>query len=96
MENYDPNEWHKALAVVGNRLGLHARPAMEVVTQASQYPGKVELRYNGKVTDGKSIMGIMMNAAMHMTEVQVYVQKGEGHEECASALVRLIEKGEDI
>lgn len=39
--------------------GVHARPATLLVNKASQYQSELELHYNEKVVNLKSIMGVM-------------------------------------
>ncbi|HET7626974.1 MAG TPA: phosphocarrier protein HPr [Bacillales bacterium] len=44
---------------ITHETGLHARPATAVVNQAGKYQSEIELEYNGKTVDLKSIMGVM-------------------------------------
>jgi len=46
-----------------NKLGLHARAAAKLVTEASRYDCEVQLWKAGQQVNGKSIMGVMMLAA---------------------------------
>lgn len=39
--------------------GIHARPATVLVQSASKFESSVELHYNGKTVNLKSIMGVM-------------------------------------
>lgn len=39
--------------------GIHARPATVLVQSASKFESNVELHYNGKAVNLKSIMGVM-------------------------------------
>lgn len=39
--------------------GIHARPATVLVQSASKFESNVELHYNGKSVNLKSIMGVM-------------------------------------
>lgn len=39
--------------------GVHARPATLLVNQAGQFESEIELLYNGKKVNLKSIMGVM-------------------------------------
>ncbi len=48
---------------VVNSLGLHARPAAQIVKLASGFKAEVELVKDGMAVNGKSIMGVMMLAA---------------------------------
>ncbi len=72
-----------------NKLGLHARAAARLVTCASQFSSSVQLDYNGRVVNGKSIMGVMMLAAAKGSELSLIVE-GEDEAEAAGALAALI------
>jgi len=48
---------------VQNRLGLHARPAALVVSEASKFRSEIHLAKDGVEINAKSIMGVMMLAA---------------------------------
>ena len=52
----------KKITVV-NRLGLHARPAAQIVQQASRFKSEIRLSKDGLEVNAKSIMGVMMLAA---------------------------------
>lgn len=39
--------------------GIHARPATALVNQAGQFSSDINLEYNGKTVNLKSIMGVM-------------------------------------
>ena len=52
----------KKITVV-NRLGLHARPAAQIVQQASRFKSEIMLSKDGLEVNAKSIMGVMMLAA---------------------------------
>ncbi len=44
---------------VANRLGLHARPAAELVKLASGFRAEVKISKDGLEVNGKSILGVM-------------------------------------
>ncbi len=48
---------------IPNLLGLHARPAAEIVKLASQFDSEIVLAKDDLEVNGKSIMGVMMLAA---------------------------------
>lgn len=50
-------------AKIVNQLGLHARPAAQLVRVASGFQCDVEIVKDGMAINGKSIMGVMMLAA---------------------------------
>lgn len=46
-----------------NKLGLHARAASKLVTEASRFSSDIRIAKDGREVSGKSIMGVMMLAA---------------------------------
>jgi phosphocarrier protein len=46
-----------------NKLGLHARPAAEIVKTAARFKSNVTIIRDELEVNGKSIMGVMMLAA---------------------------------
>jgi phosphocarrier protein len=49
---------------VHNRMGIHTRPAAQIVRLANRYPEvEVTVSKDDEVVNGKSIMGLMMLAA---------------------------------
>ena len=49
--------------VVENSLGLHARPASQFVKTACQFAAEITIGREGHVSDGKSIIGVLMLGA---------------------------------
>ena len=72
-----------------NKLGLHARAAAKFVTCASGYTSEVQVKFNGREVNGKSIMGIMMLAAAKGSTLTLNIN-GEDEEEASTALEELI------
>ena len=60
-------ETHEALArefTVQNRMGIHTRPAAQIVRLANRYPDvEITVSKDEESVNGKSIMGLMMLAA---------------------------------
>ncbi|GAA5417750.1 phosphocarrier protein HPr [Paraliobacillus ryukyuensis] len=54
--------------------GIHARPATLLVNKAGQYESHVELHYNGKTVNLKSIMGVMSLGVPKGAEITVSVE----------------------
>ena len=50
-------------ARIVNSLGMHARPAAQLVKLSAQYASEIEVVKDGFAINGKSIMGVMMLAA---------------------------------
>lgn len=54
-----------------NALGIHARPASQVVQTASKFNATLTLEKDGIEADAKSIMSVMMLAAAFNSKVLV-------------------------
>lgn len=77
---------------IRNRLGLHARAAARFVHTASRFRSRVTASRDGRVMDGKSILGILLLAASQGTAIEVAAE-GPDEEEAMVALVSLVEGG---
>ncbi|HEV8356463.1 MAG TPA: HPr family phosphocarrier protein [Gemmatimonadales bacterium] len=77
---------------VVNPLGLHARPAAQLVKLASSFASEIELVKDGMPVNGKSIMGVMMLAAESGSAITVRAQ-GNDESEAVAALSELIASG---
>ena len=77
---------------ITNRLGLHARAAAKFVHLASRYRSHVRVSKEGRVVDGKSIMGILLLAAAHGTTITISAD-GADADDALSALCGLVESG---
>src|SRR5690625_6061644 len=53
--------------------GVHARPATLLVNTAGQFESEVELIYNGKTVNLKSIMGVMSLGIPKGAEIELHV-----------------------
>ena len=58
-----------ATVTVPNRLGIHARPAAQIVKLASTFHSEISLEVGHDHVNAKSIMGVMTLAAGAGTEV---------------------------
>jgi phosphocarrier protein HPr len=77
---------------IRNRLGLHARAAARFVHTAGQFQSRVTAGRDGRVMDGKSILGILLLAASQGTAIEVTAE-GPDEEEAMEALGTLVESG---
>jgi len=75
--------------VVGNKLGLHARPAAMFVRIANRFSSDIQVEKDGEEINGKSIMGLMLLAAGCGSRLKVTVTGGDANE-MISALEELI------
>ena len=72
-----------------NRLGLHARAAARFVQVATRFRARVTVSRDGRVMDGKSILGILLLAASQGTRLVVSAE-GDDEQAAVDALQRLI------
>ncbi|MEM1356194.1 MAG: HPr family phosphocarrier protein [Planctomycetota bacterium] len=79
---------------IGNRLGLHARPAMSFVDTAARFRSDIKVSKGSQVVDGKSIMQLMMLAATQGTELEIAAD-GPDAEQAVSTLQQLVESNFD-
>jgi phosphocarrier protein HPr len=77
---------------IRNRLGLHARAAARFVHTASRFRSRVTAGRDGRVMDGKSILGILLLAASQGTAIEVTTE-GDDEEAAMEALAALVEGG---
>lgn len=80
-------------ALIIHEVGLHARPAAQFVTRASEFQSLIRLRNlstNSKWADAKSILGVLTLGveANHRIEVEL---EGQDADEAATALKLLID-----
>jgi phosphocarrier protein len=79
--------------VVSNKLGLHARPAMQFVDLANQFSSRITVYKGGDEpaeADGKSVMQMIILAAMPGTPIRIEAE-GEDAEQAVAKLAELFE-----
>ena len=77
---------------IRNRLGLHARAAAKFVHLASRYKAQVRVGRDGRVIDGKSIMGILLLAAPCGAAITISAD-GPDEGDAITELCKLVETG---
>jgi phosphocarrier protein HPr len=77
---------------IRNRLGLHARAAAKFVHLASRFRAQVRVSREGRVVDGKSIMGILLLAAAYGTTITISAD-GADADDALAALCKLVDSG---
>jgi phosphocarrier protein len=87
-----------ATAKVANRLGLHARPCMDLVDAATAFESEISVQCRDTKhpyeADAKSIMAVMMLAAPKDTVLRITARGPDARDAC-EALAKLIESGFD-
>ena len=77
---------------IRNRLGLHARAAAKFVHVASRFKAQIHVARNGRVIDGKSIMGILLLAAPCGAAIAISAD-GPDERDAIAELCKLVEGG---
>lgn len=72
-----------------NKLGLHARAAAVLVQEASKFDSDIIITFKDNTVNAKSILGVMMLAAMKGDTVKVKTE-GEDEIEAMEAIEELI------
>ena len=75
-----------------NKLGIHARPAAEIVKTAAKFKSEITIVRDDLEVNGKSIMGVMMLAAECGSTILI---RADGVDEAAAieALAAVIADG---
>ena len=79
--------------IVSNKLGLHARPAMQFVDVANQFSASVMVKKGGEEpceADGKSVMQMIILAATEGTPLRIEAE-GDDAQAAVDKLVELFE-----
>ncbi|MGM0516007.1 MAG: HPr family phosphocarrier protein [Pseudomonadota bacterium] len=72
-----------------NKRGLHARAAARFAATAEEFASDVEVAFDGRQVNGKSIMGLMMLAAACGKTIDV-TATGPDAEQAIEAIDRLV------
>ena len=77
---------------IKNKMGFHMRPANVFVTEMTKYASSVNIVFNGKTINGKSIMKIMAGCIKCGSTITVECDGADENEMLAEA-TELIESG---
>ncbi|AKG73643.1 phosphocarrier protein HPr [Salinicoccus halodurans] len=77
--------------LITDETGIHARPATILVQTASKFDSDIQLEYNAKKVNLKSIMGVMSLGVGKDSEVTVYAE-GKDEEEALEAITETLSK----
>lgn len=72
-----------------NKLGIHARPAAEIVKTAAKFKSRITIIRDELEVNAKSIMGVMMLAAEQGSTIKLRAE-GPDADAALDALVELI------
>jgi phosphocarrier protein HPr len=76
---------------VQNSLGLHARPASQLVKLALTFEAEIMFEKNGESVSAKSLMGLLMLSAGCGTVLKISATGGDGRS-ALEAIVELINR----
>ena len=79
-------------AQIVNKLGIHARPAAEIVKTASRFKSGIVIIRDDLEVNAKSIMGVMMLAAEHGSFVVIRAE-GDDAEGALDAICKVVADG---
>ncbi|HTR20549.1 MAG TPA: HPr family phosphocarrier protein [Gemmatimonadales bacterium] len=79
-------------ARIVNPLGMHARPAAELVKVASRFTAAIKVGKDDLMVNAKSIMGVMMLAAECGSTIRFHAD-GADAETAIAALLELVAAG---
>jgi len=82
------------LVKITNKTGLHARPATDFVKEAKKYKSNILVEFNGKKTDGKSVLGILTLGVSQGSTIKIHAD-GEDEREAVRALIDIINSFEN-
>ena len=85
---------HAVKLTIRNKYGLHARPATTFAQTAMGFGCDVRVARGDEVSDGKSVMELMMLAATAGTEIEITAE-GDDAEDCLRQLADLGNRGFD-
>lgn len=78
--------------VVRNEKGIHIRPAGDIVKLVKNFKSQVEIEFNGKKANAKSVMIIVSLGVKQGNEIKL-IANGEDAEEAINALAELVLSG---
>ena len=74
---------------IQNKLGLHTRAAAKLVDTAQRYASRIELVFNDRTVDCKSIMGVITLGAVKDNQLDIIVT-GEDENEAIAAIEKVV------
>nr|RMH70023.1 MAG: HPr family phosphocarrier protein [Gemmatimonadota bacterium] len=77
-------------AIIQNRMGMHMRPADQIVRTASKYDSTIKLIKDGVGVNAKSILGVLMLEAGKGSEITIQAD-GVDEQDAVDAIKELID-----
>ncbi|QIH75590.1 phosphocarrier protein HPr [Macrococcoides canis] len=79
--------------VIIDETGIHARPATMLVQTASKFESDIQLEYNAKKVNLKSIMGVMSLGVGKDAEITIYAEGSDEKESIEAISEVLVKEG---
>ncbi|MCU7557577.1 phosphocarrier protein HPr [Macrococcus capreoli] len=79
--------------VIIDETGIHARPATMLVQTASKFESDIQLEYNAKKVNLKSIMGVMSLGVGKDAEITIFAEGSDEKEAIAAITDVLVKEG---
>lgn len=67
---------------IGDKNGMHARPAGKLATYAKQFDAEIRVRMGEKEADAKRLLSLMSLGALHGTELHFCITGTDEEEAC--------------
>jgi len=72
-----------------NKLGLHARASMKLISMAGRFQSKILIQYHGYEADAKDILNVMSLGASQGAEIELIIS-GEDEDIALEKITELI------
>ena len=79
--------------VIVDETGIHARPATMLVQTASKFDSDIQLEYNGKKVNLKSIMGVMSLGVGQGADVTISAEGADADDAIAAIAETMTKEG---
>ncbi|XOQ42879.1 MAG: Phosphocarrier protein HPr [Clostridium sp.] len=74
-----------------NKVGLHARPAAELIKTANKFQSKITISGRGKEANAKSII-MILSLGLRCGDTMSVVAEGPDEQEAVAAIIKLAEE----
>lgn len=81
--------------IIYNEVGLHARPASLFVQTANKFQSEIQVQYDSKTVNAKSILEVLTLGAGKNARLRVTAD-GEDEDQALNALQMLVKNGFEV
>lgn len=82
----------RAIAVIVNQQGLHARPSTRIVEIANRYKSDITIRCGSMAANGKSVLSLLSLSAPHEAELVIEAD-GPDESDAVKAIAAEVARG---